>query len=405
MRSSARIYCNKSDMATSTTASHRIRVLFIVSLPPPMTGQALASQTLIDEMARTHDVSVVNMNKPSLVSGVGSIGRVLDVFKIIGRVARAQASAEVIYFTISESRAGNLKDVCIMAVCWRKLARMAIHLQGGAGLTQLLKKNFVGIGSLNRFFHRRVAGVVVEGGTQRQIFLGAVQDERIHVVPNFAEDQIFLSPERIERKFAQARPLRVLFLSNLIRGKGHEELLGAYAALSLEERTGLELDFAGGFENPRQRKDFLDRIAAFPNVRYHGVVGGSTKVDLFQRSHIFALPTYYPYEGQPLSILEAYAAGCVVITTAHSGIPDVFCDSVNGFVIEKKSAASVCEALRSALSARQELTSIALHNRLVATERYTERRFKLSLTTLIETLAESENLVAGQRNSKAGRIV
>jgi glycosyltransferase involved in cell wall biosynthesis len=63
---------------------------------------------------------------------------------------------------------------------------------------------------------------------------------------------------------------------------------------------------------------------------YHGdssaciIVDGPGKKNLFSEAHIFCLPTYYPYEGQPIAILEAFASGCVVITTNHSGISDFF---------------------------------------------------------------------------------
>ena len=66
-------------------------------------------------------------------------------------------------------------------------------------------------------------------------------------------------------------------------------------------------------------------------------MNGTQKKDLYSNAHIFCLPTYYPWEGQPFCILEAYAAGCVVITTNHSGISQVFKDGINGIEVEKKS--------------------------------------------------------------------
>lgn len=59
-------------------------------------------------------------------------------------------------------------------------------------------------------------------------------------------------------------------------------------------------------------------------------MGRSLKLDLFVESHVFVLPTYYLFEGQPIGIIEAYAAGCVVVTTRHSNICDIFSGSING---------------------------------------------------------------------------
>ena len=69
---------------------------------------------------------------------------------------------------------------------------------------------------------------------------------------------------------------------------------------------------------------------------------GEKKRRLFAEAHVFCLPTYYSYyEGQPISILEAYASGCVVITTDHGGICDIFKDKINGFRVEKRSCLSI----------------------------------------------------------------
>ena len=38
---------------------------------------------------------------------------------------------------------------------------------------------------------------------------------------------------------------------------------------------------------------------------YYGIVGGEQKRELLKKCYIFALPTRYPNEGQPISILEA----------------------------------------------------------------------------------------------------
>ncbi len=47
------------------------------------------------------------------------------------------------------------------------------------------------------------------------------------------------------------------------------------------------------------------------------------KRKLLKECYIFALPTRYRNEGQPISILEAMGNGMFIITTDHAGIPDI----------------------------------------------------------------------------------
>ena len=101
---------------------------------------------------------------------------------------------------------------------------------------------------------------------------------------------------------------------------------------------------------------------------------------------MFCLPTYYPYEGQPFCIIEAYATGCSVITTTHSGIKDVFADGVNGYEVAAKSVPSLVAALEKALQKREELRRMATGNLKLAQQQYTQARFLASMTSAISSL-------------------
>src|SRR5262245_4274412 len=108
-----------------------MRVLFIGALPDPITGQSLACQVFLDELRRHHTVDVINLSKREFKQGVSSVGRVAEVVGIMWKAWRLRRRADVIYFTISESFAGNLKDICLYLLCYRQLSRMYVHLHGG----------------------------------------------------------------------------------------------------------------------------------------------------------------------------------------------------------------------------------------------------------------------------------
>lgn len=366
-----------------------MKVLFIGPLPEPVTGQSLACQVFLDALRRQHDVDVVDINKKALKAGVSSFGRILEVLSFVWRVRRLQKHADVIYFTTSESVAGNLKDLLIYLVCLSRLSRMVIHLHGGAGMRVIMSARHPVLCRLNNFFLRRLGGVIVLGPRHVPIFSAAVESKRIHIVANFASDNLFRTFQEIDRKFSNGGALRLLFLSNLLPGKGHVELAAAVAELVRTGNGGFVLDMAGAFESDEEKAAFLEGVKALPQVRYHGPVKGAEKEALFAQAHIFCLPTYYPYEGQPISILEAYASGCAVLTTEHSGIFDVFTPGRNGFGVEKSSPVSIAEAIRSALADPGQIACFARENRDAAERLYRVESYNRNLLGIIQSVGSA----------------
>lgn len=359
-----------------------MNLLFIGPLPEPMTGQALACRVLLEGLPADIDADIVDLSKQQFRQGFDSLGRAAEVARILWRVWRRHRRADVIYLTISESIAGNLKDLAIYFLCRRQLHCMVAHLHGGAGMTRLM----AGRGALRRLnaaLVSRLGGVIILGQSHAGMYRGVVPEARLHIVPNFAEDHMFSTTQRIDAKFLHPEPFRILFLSNLLPGKGHLELLEAFAGLSESMQSAIELHFAGGFESDADKDSFLSRIAVFRQIRYHGTVSGTAKVELFASAHLFCLPTYYPYEGQPISILEAYASGCAVVTTNHSGIPDIFADEVNGYEVAAGSASALRGVLERAFADVASLRRIAHTNFETARSRFRAETYRRAVLRVL----------------------
>jgi glycosyltransferase involved in cell wall biosynthesis len=362
-------------------------ILFIGPLPEPVTGQSIACRVLFDALRTEHRVELVDLSKKDFRQGLSSTTRVVEIGRILWRIWRTRRRADVIYLTVSQSLAGNLKDLCIYSLCYRQLGRLITHLHGGAGMERIMLGDRAVLRRLNAYFLRRLGAAVVLGQSHVRIYQGVVPDARIHVVPNCAEDSFFTTLERIDDKFMQINPLRLLFLSNLLPGKGHDELVHAYLALDGSTRASIRIDFAGGFESDRHKEAFLRKVAGADGIQYHGTVAGERKRSLLDQAHVFCLPTYYPYEGQPVSILEAYASGCAVITTNHSGIRDVFRPEVNGFEVAQRSVADLRSAIERAAAEPERLRQMATRNLQTATANYRASEYSAALTRIIGSVA------------------
>lgn len=359
-----------------------MKILFIAPIPPPINGQSKASKVLLDFLReKKYDLSVINLSKNSLKNGFSSLRRALDIFTILIEVWKKRKNNDIIYLSLAESFLGNIRDLFIYSICYKSRERIFIHMLGGAGMKEILESK--GLQQMiNAFFIKRIAGVIVEGSVNFQFFSNVINGEKIHIVPNFAEDFLFVNDQEIKAKFLDKKIIQILYLSNLIPGKGYDELADAYIQLQEASKKHVNIVFVGGFESQESENEFLTKIENHNGLKYLGkFIDGEKKRELYCQSHVFCLPTYYPFEGQPISILEAYATGCVVITSNHSGIPFIFSDKENGFIVEKKSIKSIKNAIENVLEYKNQLEEIAFNNRNEALAKY---RTSIYQKTLIE---------------------
>lgn len=359
-----------------------MNILYIAPLPPPLNGHSLAAQVFHEALVSDHALDIVNLNKKSFTQGIDSFRRIKDVLLIFLKVFKKQRHADLIYLTISESLFGNIKDLVIYLLCYRKLKNMYIHLHGGS-LKKLLFDRYKVIAAINRFFLRRLAGVIILGDSHLEIFDQLVKKENIYIVPNFSQEYLFLSDAEVVDKFNHLQPVHMVFISNMIEEKGYLDILEAFLKLTPTEQAFFQIDFAGRFDADHKKENFLAKIKSIKQIKYHGEVNGAEKKHLFAAAHLFCLPTSF-FEGQPISILEAYAAGCVVLATRMGGIGDIFQDAVNGFEISTRSPDAVKQIFERVLSNKDKLLSIARHNKKIAEEKYKPASYNAALKTVMK---------------------
>ena len=221
-----------------------MKVLFIAPLPPPITGHSLASKIFNDELLNKHEVKTINLSKNSFKGGIDSLSRIKDVIIILCKTLFNSYNSDRIYLTISESFAGNIKDLLIYLICFSKLNKFYIHLHGGSIKNLLFNKNFI-LFEINKIFIKRLAGIIVLGESHVSTFSDFVSMNKIHVVPNFSEDYLFLNDVEILEKNTNLEKINILFLSNMQVEKGFQELFQAFLQLDFQYKDKIILDFAG----------------------------------------------------------------------------------------------------------------------------------------------------------------
>ncbi|NIK69235.1 glycosyltransferase family 4 protein [Paenibacillus sp. BK720] len=309
------------------------KVCFIAQFPPPLHGLSKAVDTLYhSDLMNEFDLEKIDITNNK---------RILQSI-----VALIRSKADLFYFTISQTKPGNIRDLILLKLLRIFKKKCIVHLHGGY-YRQLVDND---MGSLQKKLNfneiGNVQGAIVLSESLKCIFKGMMHENKIHVVPNCVEDEYLMPDEKFDEKIQQVthkKVLHMLYLSNFIRSKGYAEVLELAHLEKTRCHNGgeqrLHFNFAGKFFEDSEKEHFFETINKHgleEFITYHGVVSGEEKINLLSSNDIFILLTRYPNEGQPISILEAMGNGMMVITTDHAGIPDIVENQLNGIVCSKE---------------------------------------------------------------------
>jgi glycosyltransferase involved in cell wall biosynthesis len=132
-----------------------------------------------------------------------------------------------------------------------------------------------------------------------------------------------------------SRPL-VLSVGQLKEKKGFIYLLRACAWLR-DRGYALDCQIVGAGPLQRELQAEIGELSLQDTVRLLGALPHDQVIDLYHRATIFVLPAVLGGDGDrdgiPNVILEALASGLPVISTRHSGIPEVIEDGTNGLLV------------------------------------------------------------------------
>lgn len=147
-----------------------------------------------------------------------------------------------------------------------------------------------------------------------------------------------LEPAPRPRLTADGKPV-VLTAARLVDQKGIEVLLDAAAEVPAR--------FLVAGDGP-ERTRLADYAAAAGSADRVSFLGHRTDVrDLLDAADVFVLPSLY--EGTPLAVLEAMAAGRAIVATAIAGTDELVVDGESALLVPPRDAGALAAAIRRLL--------------------------------------------------------
>lgn len=196
-----------------------------------------------------------------------------------------------------------------------------------------------------------------------------ISPRKIVTIPNGILESRYTAPVDVARKRRELdlpADAPVIGLgARLTPQKGVEYLL--HAMVRLRERIPRAmLLVAGTGEQEPQLRDMAAELGLGDAVRF---LGARLDIpELLQVFDVYAMPSVW--EGLPMALLEAMAAGCPIVATEVGGIPTALTDDVSGALVPPRDPEALAERLARLLLSPETRARYADEARRVFRERY-----------------------------------
>lgn len=372
------------------------RILLIGILPPPINGQSIAFQALANELDA--EVLIISGQRNTHISV--TLAKIFNFFGILFRlIAKLLFRKYVVYHTISQSKEGFLRDFLIAIISKIFGNKVIVHIHGGNydGFYQA-QKPFIQK-QINRMLTSVDSILVLSESLTKMFDFNPKLKKKIKIVQNgLAWNFDKTQTNHKELPISEDSPIKIIFLSNLIESKGYLDVLEATSILVNENGYNIEANFCGEFIHYDDAKRFAtlseakDYFYAFiaknnleNHVNYHGIVGLEKKQELLKEAHFFVLPTNYINEGQPISIIEAMAYSCVVLTTDYRGISDLITIYQSGVYVRFNNPKEIAFEIRNLIQYPTEFQRITKNAHQNYLQNFTKEKHLRTLINEIES--------------------
>lgn len=181
---------------------------------------------------------------------------------------------------------------------------------------------------------------------------------KIHYIGIPLEDFEFVRRKPIYLKYQNNEILRFLQVSNFVEKKGHCYTIEAFYKI-LKLYPKIQITFAGDGPLRKEIEGRCRLLGLSDKVTFTGKVVKKQVVELMHQSDVFVHHSITAkngdQEGIPTVIMEAMATGLPVISTYHSGIPELIQDGVNGFLVPERDVEEYAQKIKALLKYSEDI--------------------------------------------------
>lgn len=363
-------------------------ILFLLKLPPPLTGATLMNAFVFNSLLlnKSYNLKKIGVSYARSVNDLGSfrINKALVFintfftlfFKIIGD------RPKFIYFQPSILGLTYYRDLIYILLGRLFGIKFLLHLHGKGIAAAAGKSKFVSF--LYKLGFSKQYVIVLSKSQESDIAFA--QPKQIFVVPNGIQVISGINKEnKKEEKF------NFLFLSNLLKSKGIYDLLDA--AVKLRSRSyNFTINVVGGEGDVtvEELNIYITNNKLNDMVFVHGAKYKDQKNEYFKAADAFIFPTQNEAFG--LVVLEAMQFSLPVIATKEGAIPDLIKDETNGFTYNKGDIDILAGKMEFLMNNGETAKQMGANGREIYLNTYTNEHFEKNMKNVFdEVLNKIEN--------------
>jgi glycosyltransferase involved in cell wall biosynthesis len=363
------------------------KILLFIKTPPPVTGATLMNQLVYNSKTihENFDVRALRISYAKSIEALGdySIKKILKVINVFFSLLYELFfhRPRFVYFQVSPLGVTFYRD--LIFISFIKLFRVKIlyHLHG-KGIKNACKSKWVK--QLYKFAFKDESAICLSHLLTDDI--KDVYHGQIYIVNNGIPDM----NEKHTVKFStNGTPLKILFLSNLIKSKGVLDYLDALAIMASDKLPFEGVIVGGEGDLTAEMLEIEIEMRNLKNlVKYVGPKYKDDKNGIIANSDLLIFPTKNDVWGNV--ILEAMQFYKPVIATTEGAIPEIINDGVTGFLVDKSAPEQIAQKIQLLIKKPELRRLMGVASRNAFEEKYTLVHFEKNLLSVFKKIIEQE---------------
>lgn len=194
---------------------------------------------------------------------------------------------------------------------------------------------------------KNAAHVIAVSHSLKQLALASWPNGSIDAIPNGVDFSRFQSLGKRARQVSSDWK-NVVVIAQLIERKGIQHLLSALSRMQTSDLGNMRLNIYGTGPYESRLKSMTRELKLDTWVTFHGLAPYESIPDILADADLFVLPTLQ--EAMPLTLMEAMASGCPIISTDAGGIPSIVENGKEGLLVPIANAEKLKDAVLELLN-------------------------------------------------------